>query len=69
MDKGDTAVIQLKSTMPIGCRYNDPPGDNCIENFQIFDRNQNGVQCEAAVTNEVPEENQKCSNGFQVYFV
>ncbi|XP_060573106.1 neurogenic locus Notch protein-like [Ruditapes philippinarum] len=65
IDKGDTAVIQLQSTMPIGCRYNDPPGDDCIENFQIFSRENEGFQCKAGVANLALQPNQRCSNGLQ----
>ncbi|XP_060561686.1 von Willebrand factor D and EGF domain-containing protein-like [Ruditapes philippinarum] len=67
IDKGDTAVLQMTSTMPIGCRYADlPAGEDCIENFQIFNRDNEDIQCEAGVANLAGlQPNQRCSNGLQ----
>jgi hypothetical protein len=52
--------------MPIGCRYNDLPGEDCIENFHIFNRENEGFQCKAGVANLALQPNQRCSNGLQV---
>ncbi|XP_060592666.1 von Willebrand factor D and EGF domain-containing protein-like [Ruditapes philippinarum] len=65
IDKGSTAVLQMTSTMPIGCRYKEPPGDDCIENFQIFNYENEGFQCTAGVANVANPINQRCSNGLQ----
>jgi hypothetical protein len=56
--------------MPIGCRYDDALDDGCIENFRIFDRENEGFQCQAGVANLATiEPNQRCSNGLQVFFI
>jgi hypothetical protein len=56
----------MTSTMPIGCRYNEPSRDTCIENFHIFDSESEEFQCKAGVANEAIQPNQRCSNGLQV---
>ncbi|XP_060554401.1 uncharacterized protein LOC132715420 [Ruditapes philippinarum] len=65
INKGDTAVLQMTSTMPIGCGYDDAVDDGCIENFQIFNKDNEGFQCQAGVANLALQPNQRCSNGLQ----
>ncbi|XP_060592828.1 uncharacterized protein LOC132747457 isoform X4 [Ruditapes philippinarum] len=68
INKGDTAVVQMTTTVPIGCRYNEPSvintDEECVEKFQIF--NQDAFQCnKAGILNHLIQPNQRCSNGFQ----
>ncbi|XP_060570056.1 uncharacterized protein LOC132728427 [Ruditapes philippinarum] len=69
INKGDTEVLQMTSTMPIGCRYNVQPNESCVVNFQIFNSNDSRFQCNVAgianIANIDEPLNQRCSNGFQ----
>ncbi|XP_053377681.1 neurogenic locus notch homolog protein 1-like isoform X15 [Mercenaria mercenaria] len=66
IDKNSTAFVRIKTTIPLGCQYEDNVTSLCTENLKIFDPNPHNCKV-GSITTSSPSmpDNQKCSSPFQ----